>query len=468
MEKRERKIPLSVKIGYGATGYAALFTFTIVITYGMYFFTDVAGIPATFAGVLLSLGTIVDAVTNPLFGAFSDKRDPKKGRRRPFLLVVAVPFGIISWLLFTDWGFGETMTMVYFTVMIILFYMAQSCLDVPYTALGSEMIEDYDERTRLSSIRYTWATVGGVISAVTMAVTAALGEYLGSETMGWSVTNLIFGIICTITIFITWRTTKGYERTDAQDDEPFSFRQIFTGPFSNKPFRHVAAAYLFGIIGQTVAVSCVVYYMTYNLQLSDNQVSIAMTVMWIVAFGWIAVTNYICLKISKTAAWVFAMAVWIVTLFVFIWILNIPGRAITVYFMTSIYVVGYNAIYQVTWAAIPDCVEVDEFKTGKRREGIYYSVASFLQKMGSAVAFLVCGSVITYIGYDPNLLVQPEKTLLGFKIMLTFGTSIFLLCSIIAVVTNPMTKKRHKAVLEAIEAKKSGKPYTTDGFKKLL
>ena len=52
MEKRERKIPLSVKIGYGATGYAALFTFTIVITYGMYFFTDVAGIPATFAGAV--------------------------------------------------------------------------------------------------------------------------------------------------------------------------------------------------------------------------------------------------------------------------------------------------------------------------------------------------------------------------------------------------------------------------------
>lgn len=461
-------LPLKVMVGYGSAGYATLFTFTIVITYGLYFFTDVVGLSAGFAGMLLSIGTFVDAVTDPLIGTISDKRNPRKGRRRPFLLAAAIPFGIVTWLLFTDWGFGQAMSMVYFAVLIIMFYVVQTLVDVPYTALGSEMTLDYDERTKLSSIRYSWATVGGIVSGFTMAITAYLGELFDSARLGWSVANLMFGVLCTITILIAWKATKGRESTEMADVEPFNLAKAFKGPFSNKSFRHVALSYLFGIVGQTVAVSVTVYYMSYNLQLSDNQISAAMVIMWVVAFFWIALTNHIALKYSKKAAWNFSMVIWIATLFIFVWIINAPGNAIAVYVMTSIYVVGYNAIYQVTWASIPDCVEVDEFRTGQRKEGLYYSMASLTQKLGSAIAVAICGWIITWMGYDPGLAEQSQTTLTGFAVLLSAGTSFFLLLSIISTATNPMTKERHAAIKEAIALKEAGKPYSTEKFKELL
>lgn len=461
-------LPLKTMIGYGSAGYATLFTFTIVITYGLYFFTDVVGLSAGFAGMLLSIGTLVDAVTDPMIGTISDKRNPKNGRRRPFLITAAIPFGIVSWLLFTDWGFGQSLSMLYFTILIIMFYIVQTLIDVPYTALGTEMTLDYDERTKLSSIRYTWATVGGIVSGFTMAITSYLGDVFNSAKAGWSITNMIFGILCTITILITWKSTKGRENTEMSDAEPFNLVHAFKGPFSNKSFRHVALSYLFGIVGQTVAVSVTVYYMSYNLQLSDNQISIAMVIMWIIAFFWIALTNHIALRFSKKAAWNFSMIIWIITLFIFVWIINAPGNAITVYIMTSIYVVGYNAIYQVTWASIPDCVEVDEFRTGQRKEGLYYSMASLTQKIAAAIAVAICGWIITCLGYDPSLTAQSQTTLTGFALMLSVGTSIFLLLSIISTATNPMTKSRHAAIKEAIALKEEGKPYSTEKFKELL
>ena len=105
---------------YGLPGLAILFTFTMFTTYGLYFFTDVVGLSGSFAGFIMTIGTVWDAITDPLVGMISDARDPQKGRRRPFLIAFAIPFGIVTWLLFTSWNFVETTQKIYFIVVAIL------------------------------------------------------------------------------------------------------------------------------------------------------------------------------------------------------------------------------------------------------------------------------------------------------------------------------------------------------------
>lgn len=462
------KIPWRIKLGYGAAGYSSMFTFTMVVTYGLYFFTDVVGFTAAFGGVLISIGTFWDAISDPVIGTLSDKRDPAKGRRRPFLLGVAVPFGITSWLLFTDWGFGETGSKIYFAIMIILWYTVQTCLDVPYTALGSEMTLDYDERSSLSSIRSLFNNIASFVGAFTLSIVAVFVEKTGSLQAGWSVTNLIFAVISVIGILITWRATKGWERISAADNEKFSLLQTFKDPLSNKAFRHIAIAYAFAIIAMSIGGSCIVYYMSCNLQMNDLQVSTAMATMWVVCCIWVPVTNYLSQKFSKKTAWIIVMLVWGITLMTFILFINSPEHIITVYIMCSIYMIGVNGLYQITWASIPDCIEVDEFKTGQRKEGNYYSIASFFQKIGAAIALFFAGQMITKIGYDPSLAVQTEETLQGIQYLYAFGPAITLVVAILAAVTNPMTKARHEKIKEAIELKNQGKEYSTEGFKELL
>lgn len=106
-----------------------------------------------------------------LVGIISDNRDPRKGRRRPFLLVCAIPFGIVTWLLFTAWDFVEIQQKIYFIIVALLFYTFQTLIDVPYTSLSGEVTDNYDLRSKLATIRTFWAIIGVAIGGGIMAYT---------------------------------------------------------------------------------------------------------------------------------------------------------------------------------------------------------------------------------------------------------------------------------------------------------
>ena len=233
----------------------------------------------------------------------SDARDPQKGRRRPFLIAFAIPFGIVTWLLFTSWNFVETTQKIYFIVVAILFYTFQTLIDIPYTSLSGEVTNDYDTRSRLATIRTFWAIVGVALGSGIMAYTSFLAPFVGSIKNAWSVCFAIFGFICTISILIGWKVSKGYENQEVIIKEKVTFKDLLNGPLRNKAFLHLTAAFIFAILAQAVFLGVLVYYLTYNLQLSNMQVSMVNIIMWIVALFWVFPINKWSIKYSKAKAW---------------------------------------------------------------------------------------------------------------------------------------------------------------------
>jgi sugar (glycoside-pentoside-hexuronide) transporter len=468
MYANQKKIPWGRRIGYGAPGWATLFTFTMFTTYGLFFFTDVVGLPAAFAGIIMSVGTIWDAFTDPVVGIISDKRDPKKGRRRPFLFWAAIPFGIATWLLFSDFGFSGIACNIYFIVVALIFYTAQTLIDIPYTSLAGEMTSDYDERSTLGSVRIVWALLSVVFGGGVLFYTEKIQQILGvSEAASWSIAFAIFGVLCTVSIYIGWASTKGYENKEAVTPEKFSFKAILDGPLKNRPFKHVALAFIFGIIAQAVFLGTMAYYLAYNLRLSDGQIASVNTIMWIIGILWVWPVNKLSQKFSKKVSWNFSFGVWLVCMIIFPFFINKPGDGIAPIVMFSLLVVGLNALYQVIYALIPDCVEVDELKTGERREGIYYSAATVSQKVASAIAISVVGAVLTAIGYDASI--DPSaSTLAGIKTIFVVGTAVACLLSIVCIATNPLNKKRHREVCDALAEKKAGGEVDMEQFKDLI
>ena len=136
--------------------------------------------------------------------------------------------------------------------------------------------------------------------------------------------------------------------------------------------------------------------------------------------------------------------------------------------MTSILVVGLNALYQVIYSMISDCVEVDELVSGERREGLFYSMATVSQKIAAAIGVSILGMVIDSVGYDPLAPMQSISTLEGFHNIFVIGTSVCLLLSIITMATNPLTKKRYSEVLHALQLKRTGQNISLDEFTDLL
>lgn len=459
---KKNKLSIGTMFGYGFSelgGTLALMCFT---TFGMYYFTTVIGMSPGIAGTISALGSIASAIAAPIVGILSDGCKSKYGRRRPFMAGVAVPFGIVIWLLFTDFGFDGSMQSIYYALIVIIFYACICCMDVPYTSLGAEMTKDYDERSKLNSFRSFFSMVASILGgALPITIAAQIGLMINNEKMGWSIMAAFFGVITTISTLITWRATRGKEQY--KDDNPKVRIKDFLSTFSNKPFRYVLGFYSAGIAAYAICMLVGTYYFIYYAQLTEGQVSIAFTILNVAGLCWLPLIPVVMTKFSKQVAWIVFMGIWVISLLATFFFVK-PGDVILVYVLCAVGGAGSMVAYTVGWAILPDSIEVDEFNTGKRREGIYYSVLSLVQKGSQAVVIWIGGLLLEVFKFDGMAEVQSTFTANGIRWMYTIGGVIFVVISFILVIRYPLSREKHAALCEAIEKKKNNEEYDTSKF----
>lgn len=448
---------------YGIGGYASMFTWTMYTANGMFFYTDIVGLSPTIASTIIMIGTLWDAITDPIIGAWSDKRKDPRGKRRPVILNVIIPFGIVTWLLFTDFHLGETMTIVYFTFITIVFYTLQTLLDISYSSLAAEVTLDYDVRSKLCISRGIWESVAMIVSSFVIMSTKTAGDILGDPSQGWSFMGAAFGVICMVTIFAFYKKTAGCEKLADQrnyfvEQNGESYWKRFFGSFKNETFRNISIMYTLGIFSQTIFAAYNVYYCMENVGLTETQVTIALLCVWGGGLACVPLIDGMLQKIGKKATWAVTIGLLAATFFVFPLFIQKEHSLILLCVQNLLLSAGFQAIYLVPWAMIPDAVEVDEFRTGQRNEGLYYGVASCMQKVGSAVAYILCGIYLEVIHYNSALAVQSAETLTGLKYAMSIGCAVPMAISVIVALKNPMTKELHEKYLVGIERKKGGLP----------
>ncbi len=453
---RKEGLPIKTKLGYGAAEFSGTLTWTMISVLFLFFLTDVVGIEPAFAGMILMLGTLWDGVTDPAIGIISDRMKSRWGRRRPFILASAIPYGVITWLLFSDFGIEGWLSKVYFVLAIMAYYTVLTMLDVPYTSLAAEMTKDYDERTSLNAYRGVFSQIASIVAAaLPWVLIASFTDLLGSKKMAWSMVAGIFGFCAVFPILTAWRATRGYEIHP--EATSVSLQDILHGPLKNKTLLYTAAVYASGSVGLSVAGATMVYYMKYFMRFNETQESMAFLFLFACTIIWIPIINKISAKLGKRESFMIFMGAWAVIQGVFILFLE-PSMTIIFYIMMVLASGGVMSISMTGWSLIPDAVEVDEFKTGQRREGLYVGVILVCRKFSVAFVLWMVGIALSWIGYVPNQVQSPD-TLLGIKLLYSEGTAAFLLISVIMAYLLPMTRKRHEALKLAIQQKKEGKEW---------
>ena len=459
------KLPFRLKFGYGASDGAQSAIWILYSLYFLYFLTDIVKLDPAIAGSILLIGTIWDAINDPLVGIWSDNTRSKWGRRRPFIIGVVVPFSIFTWLLFTDFGLAKTWTIVYFIVMVILYDAAYTILCVPYSALAAEMTQDYNERTSIMMFRAIWSNSSNIIAAATALLIANyFGQKFGSIKVGWSVMAAIFAVLMIFPNVYTWHVTRGYELFPKHTH--FNLKEIIMAVIKNRPFFYAIGLWLGGEVGTTVGSAVMIYFMTYHMGFAENQSSLAFLLLFGSTLIWIPLINLTSSKIGKKWAFIIYVGLWAILMGIGV-ILVKPENVIFFYILTFFVSSGVVGVYLIGYSIMADVVEVDEFKTGKRREGVYFGLMAFVQKIGSAFALWAIGLVLHFIGYVPNV-PQTTKALWGIRILYAEGTTFFLIIGIIACYLMPITKDKHQALVEAIKLKKENKKYDVEAFKDLL
>jgi sugar (glycoside-pentoside-hexuronide) transporter len=458
------RLPLRVKLGYGGAESAGSLIWTVFYTYFLFYLTDVAKMDPGMAGVVLMAGSIWQAVFTPLAGVFSDTRTWKWGRRRPFLLAVAAPYGVISWLLFTDLGLSSTWTAVYVLATVVLYFTAYVLIDVPYTALAAEMTQDYDERTSLVTYRTAWSQVMTIIGAAApLALAGALASRLGSERAGWSVMAAVLGVAAAVPVLLTWRVTRGYELFPAKTR--VAWRDVFGDALRNRSFRYTMGIYAAGYTAINLLMAVAVYFLTYVMHYGDNMTSLALFVYVVAGTAWLPLINVVTRRWGKRFALAAFMVLWAVAMVAMLFVG--PHTVILFWALILISPAGAVAATMLSWAMIPDCTEVDEFKTGQRREGLYYGIATFAQQTAVAMALLFTGIFLSWIGYVPDV-PQSHGTLLGIRLLFALGTALFAIVTLVLAIRLPLTREKHAALRAALRSRELGHEPTTEGFADVL
>ena len=180
------KLGWGVRLGFGAGDLAQNLVFSTVGTYLLFFCTDVVGLAPTAAATMFLVVQLVDVFWNPFVGVFIDRRSPRWGKYRSYLVLAGMPLAVCSVLCFVS-PFGGAWKTAWAYLTYAGFTLLFSLVNVAYGALSASLTRDADEITVLTAVRIFLANAGSLVAmaGVPLLVAALGGGPLGEQALPW-------------------------------------------------------------------------------------------------------------------------------------------------------------------------------------------------------------------------------------------------------------------------------------------
>ena len=165
LPKSEQKMPLYVKVIYGAGDFSCSGSASIIGFFLIPFLYEVALVDPIVVSILLLLSHAWDGICDPLVGRLSDLTNTRFGRRRPWIALGALPFALsyfFLWMVFPD--SSQVFDFFYYLVVLLVYNTFYSVESVPHLSLVPEMTNDDKTRTELVSYRLVTFVVAALFS----------------------------------------------------------------------------------------------------------------------------------------------------------------------------------------------------------------------------------------------------------------------------------------------------------------
>lgn len=443
----KNKLSTLTKIVYGSGDFGYSLNNSIIAALFPIFMMDVVGVAPALAAAALFIGRSWDYINDPLIGYLSDRTRTRWGRRRPWLLFGAIPFALTFIVLWIKPPFVTSQTgyLIFYAAAYLIYEASATTVYMPYFALTPELTQDYDERTQLTSFRMLFNIVGGLVAyTVPMIV---IGSMIPANANRVVLMAIIFGFLAALPyllVFFGVREKKEY----TQLVQP-KLRDSLNAARKNKPFFFAAMIYLFTWIVIILLETNFMFYIKYVVKRGD-QSSIVMGVFFISAILALPFWNWISKKGNKRMAYIIGVSFWAVTMCSLI--LVTPATPFWILLVMCVLAgIGLSAAQVLPWAIIPDAIEWDEYQTGERHEGIFYSLITLLGKIANSVAVPLSLLLLEFTGYIPNAVEQPKSALLGLKIVIGPIPAVMLAAGILFAIFYPLSREKYAHVLTELK-----------------
>lgn len=412
------KLSIKEKLGYSLGDTASHFVWDLVGFWLLIFYTDIYGLSPAMAGVIMFVGSIWDAIMDPVVGIISDRTNSRWGKFRPYLLWGSIPYAILAVMAFTTPEFEATGKFVYALITCLLLRTAYAFVNLPYSSLGAVMTNDSNERAGLNTYRFIAAYIGQfIVTGAALYLVKWLGAWgndgVINQAQGYQYTVILFAILSIAFFLITFFTTK--ERVTAPKKQDNNVLRDFKYLFLNKAWIILTLVGIVSFIMFAMQNAAIAYYFKYYIHNAENVqlFNILGTVALIVA-----------LPASKPLAKRFGnKAVYIASSIlsgIFFSLIFVAGDNLPlVYTFNILAKMSYAPAVPLLWTMLADVADFGEWKFNRRTTGLTFSASVLAQKLGWAIGAAAAGWILSASHFVANADVQTDSAMMGIRLLVS-------------------------------------------------
>jgi sugar (glycoside-pentoside-hexuronide) transporter len=440
-------LPLHVKLVYGLGDHSvnvALVALTMIFPF---YLTEIVDMRVGLAGLVPLVGRSADAISDVLMGRIADRTTWRAGRRRPYLLIGAIPFGLSFAALWAAPPIANAaLEFAYYAGVYVVLSLCMTVVAVPYQALLPELTDDYHERTSLATYRAIASILGTLF---TLLVFRPLAEALGGDARAWQIAGAVLAVWIVLPWWPIWRVT--HERRDLGGRPQLPARAYFSLLYHNRSFRRLIGLFTLGRIAIDLPMALFLHYFTYVIgRPGDFEIVMGLFLVAVV------VAMPFWLRFARTrdkatvyrygcVGWVFGLG----CLFV-----NQPEWPFA---LTAIAIlasgIGYSAADMIPWSMVADVADEDELVSGERREGLYVGVFTFLRKIAGALGVAGAFLVLDAVGFDPGG-ENGESVAVALRALTALVPAGFVILSALVAGGYVLGRTRHREILDELESRR--------------
>jgi len=453
-------------VSYALANSGQAMIYSIITTYLLLFMTDYLYINAAVAGLILSITRVFDALNDPLMGAILDKTHTRWGKCRPYMLFTPIPVAILTLLLFAPINLSPTSSIVYVSVIYLLFTLAYTANDIPYWSMSAVITNEAEKRVKVVTAT---KIIGGIGSGLAMSAfwftNKIFADFGQDKRYSFFFTVTIFCVFGTVLMLQGFFGTRERARSTVKEGEKF-FDNLKLIPKSRALLINLLSGILMSVmlVGSTALTS---YFVKWNFKeifptMESNTMMSIFVPALIILPGIAMFAGQICtpLLIKKFEKRDLLLA----------------GCVMGIVFNTASYFWGYTnlllfilgrvlgflplgAWYAITTIMIGDSVDEIEYKTGRRVEGACFSLLTFVSKFQNGACVAITGFLLSMAGYagelDPDFAQQTSVVLKMIFILVTLVPAIGFLIMGIPFLFYNLSKSKHTLILTELQKRQS-------------
>jgi glycoside/pentoside/hexuronide:cation symporter, GPH family len=426
------RVPLAARwrlhLGWGVGTLGASLLLNTFAALQAYYLTNVLKVSAITAGLVLMLAKGWDWIANPLMGVLSDRTETRWGRRRPYLLLGGLVTGGAFALFFSSalTPLSASLWLVGLTLMLV--GTGYTIFNVPYMAMPVEMIDDYQERTRMFRFRVFFIAIGTLLG---VGAAKRVAELFGDGADGYAGMGLVYGAAICFFMALAFFGTAGAPATRrAAVRMPFT-AQLRTG-LANAPFAALLGTKFTQLFGLFTSNAMLVYVVAYVLGKDEPgkwmlYFTIAGAVGQVASIPlWNAVTR----RFEKQRTYAFATAVYCGMSLT--WLLATPAEPLWFFCLRGLLKgCAASGLLLMGQSMLPDTIEYDHRRTGLQRAGVFSGLYSLVEKVAATFAPTILLFTYAWFGFDSKADQQSAGSIDGIRLAAAWLPCVYFLLSLV-------------------------------------